>query len=217
MNLLTFDVDDHFNVKARIETHTAISKTVVLYSGVRPYKILPLSDRVLAKSVLGKLSRSSIRSCFESGGYKQFEREHERLIQEYQKSVFTPASTATENIIIQSYKSIFSAAVPDIGSHCNLFNLGVSSGDLLRMQVNLMENLKMTFPITVFFAHPTIGELATALDKLNSQAEYNPVVVLQPKTDRTTKLPIFFIHPGMGKSSSALLPPAPSFCQILVN
>lgn len=50
----------------RAETTAAISKAVVKYFGVRPYRIIPLPDSsLLPKSSLGKLSRSKIRSSFE--------------------------------------------------------------------------------------------------------------------------------------------------------
>jgi len=52
------------DVKARVETLTTISKIVVQSTGIRPTKVLPVSEEALYKSVLGKLLRSQIKKVF---------------------------------------------------------------------------------------------------------------------------------------------------------
>lgn len=190
---------DHFDVESRINTLTAISWTVVLMTGSRPYRVVPVPQRALSKSILGKLSRSEIRSVFESGGFLQFEDEDDRLIHGYQKQGAEP-STDTERCIIQSLDETFSTGVSDLSADANLFNLGVSSSDLLKLRMRLQTNLKLDqIPITCFFSHPTVRELAKAIDNLEKTNRYDPVVTLRPKSSSTTKTPIFFIHPGMGE------------------
>ena len=83
------------DMQARFDTLKAISKTVVLFTGIRPCKVLPVPETILSKSVLGKLSRSQIKSVFLQNGYYQFEKHNQKLIAEYQKTR-QPPNTTTE-------------------------------------------------------------------------------------------------------------------------
>lgn len=164
---------------------------------MRPFRILPLSDTELKKSVLGKLSRSGIRALYEKGEYADIENEDHRLIRQYHDSVFVPTSTAIEKTVLKAFSTLF-PAIP-IGANTNIFDLGVSSSDLLKLRTALMKSLSLSFPVTILFRHPTIRELAEAFEALQTTNAYDPIVVLQPKTEQTTKTPVFFVHPGMGE------------------
>lgn len=109
--------------------------------------------------------------------------------------------TATQRIIIQLYQDLFTTHAGGIGIDSDLFEIGFSSIDLLKLQVHLQEALKIEVPITIFFSHPVIRDLSQTLDvlqKKNEQKtkEYDPVSILQPNG---TKMPLFLIHPGVGE------------------
>lgn len=147
--------------------------------------------------MLGKLSRSGIRAAFEKGQYAEEAYKDSRLIQQYHAEVFVPVTTKTEKLILPAFCALFPA--DPIGSTSNIFDLGVSSGDLLKLRSILMKILSVNFPITALFAHPTIRELASFLETLQTKKAYDPIVVLRPASEQTLKTPIFFVHPGMGE------------------
>jgi thioesterase domain-containing protein/acyl carrier protein len=104
--------------------------------------------------------------------------------------------TVTQKIIIQLYHDLFTTQVGRIGIDSDLFEIGFSSIDLLKLQVCLQEVLKIEVPITIFFSHPVIRDLGQALDASRKKNEYDPVSILQPNG---TKTPLFLIHPGVGE------------------
>ena len=94
--LPAYDPED---AKSRIVTVEAIYKAVILYSGVRPHKIIPLEAALLLKSSLGKLPRSKIRQAFEKGEYRMYQEIDEKIIHEH-KEAKEPATTATEKLVL---------------------------------------------------------------------------------------------------------------------
>lgn len=181
---------DISQIAKRIDATIAISKSVVKFCGICPYSIIPLPEPLLPKSTLGKLSRSNIRAAFKNGDFDAYV-----LPKEYACDSYIPPITSTEAAIIEVFSEQFTGIV-DSRVNTNIFLLGVSSIDLLKLRIQLQKRLSFQFPITMFFANPILKNFAAELDSLQKLDSYSPVVTLQSKGD---KAPIFFIHPGVGE------------------
>ncbi|TVY93998.1 Didemethylasterriquinone D synthetase, partial [Lachnellula willkommii] len=178
-------------------TEAAISKSVIVYCGVRPYRIIPLEASFLQKSSLGKLSRQKIRAAFEDGKYDAYALSDEAKLTRLQHDPHQPAATITEQTIIDVYLQIFATGSLQIGRNSDLSALGGTSIDLLRLKSALQKALGIhDIPINTIFAHTVLHELAAALDLLKHTRTFSPVVVLQPHGDKT---PIWLVHSGLGE------------------
>ncbi|KAF4630313.1 hypothetical protein G7Y89_g7822 [Cudoniella acicularis] len=192
--LPSYSEDDY---AARLSTASSISKAIILYCGVRPWKILPLSSEHLQKSSLGKLSRAKIRKAFESGKYAPFEEADTKIKTICAQQVAEPAQTPTESALVAIFTAVFPSSAAEIGRSTDLFSLGFSSVDLLMLQSRLQDDLGVqNIPLSTLFSNPVLHELAAALGRLKAVKEYNPIVVLQPSGKET---PLWFIHPGLGE------------------
>ena len=202
-----YDTDD---LVARGETATAISKAVVTYCGARPYKIIPLEAALLQKSTLGKLSRPKIRKAFEDGQYDEFVRVDKESMDSYHEQLFLPPTTEVETALVELCHELFGSNTARIGINNNLLTLGASSIDLLTLKMRLQKRLGIcAIPITHFFSHPILRDLASSItellpktselvSQLGEASAYDPVVLLNANPG-STKTPIWFIHPGMGE------------------
>ncbi|CAL3966083.1 unnamed protein product [Diplocarpon coronariae] len=191
---------------ARSKTAVSISRATVTYCGVRPFKILPLPSNLLQKSTLGKISRAKTRAAFESGLYDDLILADESLMRSYHEQQFCAPKTGTEKVLAELCQGQFGGSA-QVGVNSNLFELGASSVDLLTLKMHLQQRLGIeTIPITCFFSHPILRDLASSVSQMAAQsapvaatvAEYDPVVILNPNIG-STKTPIWFIHPGMGE------------------
>ncbi|OWO99494.1 luciferin 4-monooxygenase [Marssonina coronariae] len=191
---------------ARSKTAVSISRATVTYCGVRPFKILPLPSNLLQKSTLGKISRAKTRAAFESGLYDDLILADESLMRSYHEQQFCAPKTGTEKVLAELCQGQFGGSA-QVGVNSNLFELGASSVDLLTLKMHLQQRLGIeTIPITCFFSHPILRDLASSVSQMTAQSapvaatvvEYDPVVILNPNIG-STKTPIWFIHPGMGE------------------
>jgi thioesterase domain-containing protein len=209
----------------RITASTLISKAIVTYCGIRPTKIVPLDKGLLQKSSLGKISRSRLRKSFEKGDIDKYIQQDTEITAEFMSSMYQPATTATEGLILLSFAKRFGAVGNSIGVGHDLFDLGASSLDVLGLKLDLQKSLNIgDIPLSTFFSQSVISNLAKVLDqfpKIGSNQDnaindsldskdiqetpvnastvmsaYDPVVILNPKG---TKTPIFFFHPGVGE------------------
>lgn len=176
-----------------MKTATKISKAVVKYCGARPSKIIALPVSLLRKSSLGKLSRSKIRQAFEDGTYTEYEVEDQRLVPQ-SSDISDFKETPTQKIVLQHLSTLFRVNASSGAISSDLFDLGASSIDLLKLRARLQESLKIEIPVTLLFSHPTIRDLGQSLDALRNKKKYNPIIPLQAGT----RTPLFIIHPGMG-------------------
>jgi thioesterase domain-containing protein len=191
--LASYDVTDPM---PRVAAAAAICKTVVTHYGARPYKILPLDAKFLQKSSLGKLSRKNIRHAFESGVYDNLIKYDAATAECYKDKDFKSAATPIEFAIVEACNSILNTTGAEIGIHNDIFKLGISSVDLLKLRFHLQSVLTIPeIPTSVFFSKPVIKDLAMALEDIQAHS-YDPVVVLQPEGART---PLFLFHPGTGE------------------
>ncbi|KAK5988273.1 Microperfuranone synthase [Cladobotryum mycophilum] len=197
--LPTYPSDD---TNTRLTTAAAISRAVVKYCGARPFRVIALPASLLQKSSLGKLSRSKIRQAFEEGAYLEYESEDKVVMETSRKNIgegFT--GTATEKMVLEAFYELLAVESGQLGLDIHIdsdmFELGVSSIDLLKLKSCLQRSLKIEdIPTTIFFSHPVLRYLSQAIDDLRENENgYDPVTVLQP---HGTKTPLFLIHPGVG-------------------
>ncbi|KUJ20095.1 putative NRPS-like enzyme [Mollisia scopiformis] len=213
------------DASTRVAASASISKAVVTYCGVRPYKIVPLDEGQLKKTSLGKISRSKLQKSFENGDLDKYIQQDAEINSGFMSSMYQPAGTLTEEAVLRVFVERFGAVGHSIGVNHDIFDLGMSSLDILGIKVDLQKSLDvLDIPVTTFFSYPVIVDLAAALDKMpkvsgrqitteispdsqdirkslfgdeeSGKVAYDPVVVLNPNG---TKTPIFFIHPGVGE------------------
>lgn len=191
----TFTPED---TAARVETVNAIAKVSGLVCGVRPYETIPLDKSYLPKSSLGKLSRAKIRTAFESGAYRSAQDENNGAIKAYRLARREQPANDLEASILGVFAAQFKLPEEEIGIDSSLFDLGVSSIDLIGFKKNIEEKLalKTEIPLIMVLTNPTIRRLAKAMESLQGPQVYNPVVTLQSKGD---KAPLWLVHPGVGE------------------
>ncbi|KAI9885439.1 MAG: putative NRPS-like protein biosynthetic cluster [Watsoniomyces obsoletus] len=186
------------DAKARTETADAIAIVSGSICGVRPYQIIPLDKIFLPKSALGKLSRSKIRTAFESGVYREIQEENNQAIKTYRKSRREAPGTQTEEQILKLFGDMFDLPADEIGVGSSLFDLGVNSIDLIRFKDQLQKALALDveIPLITILANPTVRGIADGLEKMSTPQPYNPVVQLQKQGNKT---PLWLVHPGVGE------------------
>ncbi|KAK7513043.1 luciferin 4-monooxygenase [Phyllosticta citriasiana] len=184
------------DIVARVETTEQITKMVFQHYSVRPYRVIPLTRKHLQLSSLGKLSRAKLRKAFEAGQYFECETTNDALIKEHKLQFYEAPNTETEKTIHQVLIAYFETD-RELGINDDIFDLGVTSVELLKLKFFFEEALGVTksIPVSVFMTNPTIKTLAQAIEKLQS-GEYDPVTILQPNGNGT---PLWCIHPGGGE------------------
>ncbi len=191
----TFTADD---IKSRTETVDGISRVSGMVCGVRPYEIIPLPKEMMPKSSLGKFSRVKVRTAFESGLYSSMIKKNNDAVKEYRVSKREKPSTEIEQLILTTFGDMFNLPTDEIGVNSSLFDIGVSSIDLIGFKIRLQKKLALEeeIPLIMVLTNPTIRGMAIALEKMNTPQPYNPVVSLQTKG---TKTPLWLVHPGVGE------------------
>lgn len=130
--------DDH----ARFETATAIGKTVSLITGKKPDHLIPLPPNLLEKSSLGKISRTKVRAAFEKGEYAAFEKGDTDALTRYQNSQFKAAETKTEKVVQETLAQLLEIPAADIGMGASIFDLGITSFNLITLKASIERNIK---------------------------------------------------------------------------
>ncbi|KAI9676977.1 MAG: putative NRPS-like protein biosynthetic cluster [Caeruleum heppii] len=184
--------------RTRTETVDAISKVSGMICGVRPYQIIPLPESLLPKSSLGKLSRAKIRAAFEGGLYRAIQDENNDAVRNYRMSRLEKPTNEIEDLILKAFGEKFDLPADEIGVGSSLFDLGVSSIDLISFKQHVQNKLALEeeIPLIMVLTNPTIRGMATALETMTKPQPYNPVVTLQTKG---TKTPLWLVHPGVGE------------------
>ena len=181
---------------SRVETNNDISKITMLQTGVRPH-VLPLDKRHLQKSTLGKLSRPKIRTAFEQGEYLSHQTANDEAISSYKAACYEGPASAIEAVILKECEIVFNLPAHDLGVNTSIFEIGVTSIDLIKLKQRLQAQLKLAdIPIVTIMTNTTIRSLASALEELQMPRTYDPVVVLQSHGSKT---PLWLIHPGVGE------------------
>ncbi|KAI4123069.1 MAG: hypothetical protein LQ338_005465 [Usnochroma carphineum] len=193
--LPTYDPKD---VLARVSATDAISRTSTMAIGVKPYQIIPLERSLLPKSSLGKLSRTKIRTAFETRVYAKYQEENDKILQTYRAAQRQAPSNQTEATILRLFAELFELSEDDIGTNTSLFEMGVSSIEIIKLKTQIQKALEMEveIPVITMMTNPTIKSLAAALIELQEPKVYSPVVTLQAGGSKT---PLWLVHPGVGE------------------
>ena len=181
---------------ARAGTNEAICRAVMLSIGARPY-VLPLIEKCLQKSTLGKLSRTKIQADFIAGRYQQEQQKNEQELQLYHLTTVKAPTNEFEKMLVRECVDHFGFSDEDLGVETNILDLGIDSIELLRWKKRLQGKLDIPdVPIVTIITHPTIRQLAVALKELQKSHVYNPLIVLQSQGSKT---PLWLMHPGIGE------------------
>lgn len=193
--LPTYDPQD---TKARTQTIDAITKVTSMTCGVRPHETIPLELSHLPKPSLGKISRAKVRAAFESGTYLDIQKVNNQAIIEYRIAQREGPANPTEELILALFVRRFNLPADEVGVGSSLFELGVSSIDLISFKQQLQDELKLNeeIPLILVLTNPTIRGMAEALKSMSGPQEYNPVVTLQKQG---TKAPLWLVHPSVGE------------------
>lgn len=185
------------DVKSRVEARSAISEVAVRQCSARPYRILPLGTELFSKTSLGKLSRAKMRTAFENGAYGIYEELDNDYIQNWQVSQHQSPTTETEQTLLAVFAEVLETPESNIGIETSLFDLGVSSVELLRITSAVNKALKPSRPAATasVMLNPTIRKLAESLEP-SAAAIHKPAVTLQARGSGT---PLWLVHPGVGE------------------
>lgn len=185
------------DVKSRVEARSAISEVAVRQCSARPYRILPLGKEVFSKTSLGKLSRAKMRAAFENGAYVIYEELDNNYLQGWQVSQHQSPTTEIENTLLGIFAEVLEAPESSIGIETSLFDLGVSSVELLRINSAVNKALRPPKPVAIasIMLNPTIRKLAASLEP-SAAGMYKPAVTLQARGSGT---PLWLVHPGVGE------------------
>lgn len=188
----------------RVETDEGVTKVSTIIFGARPFAVIPVERSHLPKTSLGKLSRSKIQKAFEAGSYQELQNCNLDAIKSHMSHRQTNRQlTDMENIVFSSFVEVLGFTAEEIGINSNLFEVGITSIDLLRLKSVLQKKLALAdIPLITILSNPSAEEMARALEQLrpgegqNHPSPYNPVVALATKGSRT---PLWLVHPGVGE------------------
>lgn len=181
------------DLKARYQTLNAIAQTVILITGSRP-AVLPLQD--LERNTMGKISRSNLAKALHDGQYQAHQATNADLIARYERSMYSPPNNHLEQVMLDEVSDVLDVPPSSIGIDRDIFEAGLSSITMIKLQRRLQERLKLNqeLPLATIMAYPTVRSLAKALRQHNT---YTPVVTLRSSG---TKAPLWLIHPAAGES-----------------
>lgn len=188
--LPSFDVTDNAKL---LSTHDAIINIVMAVTGTRP-SVLPLDERVLQKSSLGKLSRTKLKTILKSPEFLARQTAYEETIRKARDSTFVSPETDLERLVHDVVCTYLDLPPETLGTGTPIFSLGVTSIDILQLKSKLEKRLSKIIETGTMLQNTTIQSLALALDSTATPV-YNPVVTLRPYGSKT---PLWLVHPGVG-------------------
>jgi thioesterase domain-containing protein/acyl carrier protein len=158
-----------------------------------------LEKELLPKSSLGKLSRTKIRTAFESGVYDPYKHLNDIIIQDHRSRSRQSPSNEIETTILRVFAEMFEVDEEEVGVNTSLYDMGASSIELIRFKqaVQAALDIKEDIPVITVLTNPTIRGLAGALQAQTSGTqEYTPAICLQSEGSGK---PLWLIHPGVGE------------------
>ncbi|EGD85645.2 hypothetical protein H113_06611 [Trichophyton rubrum MR1459] len=163
---------------------------------------------LLPISSLGKISPAKMSSLFAAGVFDQDVSLHKNHLKEYkdekQRGALQSVATEAETLIMVDFARTLNIDHTAISPETQVFELGFTSMDLIRLKRHLDTRLGITLPIVTIMKNPTARLLAAALASQASRdgreetkdTEYDPVVTLK---SGGSKAPLWLFHPGVGE------------------
>ncbi|TEY54141.1 hypothetical protein BOTCAL_0242g00120 [Botryotinia calthae] len=178
--------------------YNKVVRIVMLHTGVRPF-ILALSDEsLLPRSTLWKISRQKVRRKFEAGGFADQIHATESVILKCRTENLGSPANDLENLLLEEMQDTFDIVSDTFGVDCSLFEIRITSIDLMRLKKRIGIRLQLQFkvPVVLLMQNQTVRLLAKALGEVIMMKEYNPIVVLRSEG---SKPPLWLVHPGVGE------------------
>ncbi|ORY02357.1 putative non-ribosomal peptide synthase-like protein [Clohesyomyces aquaticus] len=157
--------------------------------------VKPLDEVILQKSSLGKISRLKIKQIIQKTEQVDRQRVYEQSIQEHTRASRIAPRNSMEAALHHVASKCLGIPTTDFGVESPLFDLGVTSIELLQMRRHMEMALGITIQTGTILQNTTIHSLAQALDPSHDDNAYDPVVTLQP---RGKGIPLWLVHPGVG-------------------
>ncbi|KAJ3564723.1 hypothetical protein NPX13_g7745 [Xylaria arbuscula] len=163
------------------------------------------SAALVPTSALGKISRSKMSALFQEGYFAECIREqHQETEKRVRKEQIARSQTDSRSIDPVYQQRLFHEISEAIGIHISrstsytsLFELGITSLDLIHLKHRLETRLHIEVPISMLLKNTSAADLSAALYTSDSTPpSYDPVVTLQPVG---TKTPLWLVHPGVGE------------------
>ncbi|KAL5362936.1 hypothetical protein BJX96DRAFT_186496 [Aspergillus floccosus] len=182
----------------RYEAMNVIVQRVLLHANCRPY-VLPLDPAVVDHSALGKVSRAKPSQNLREGKYDEEVEANAKVLAEGEPSDYTAPQSGLEETVLQEWADVIDLPAHVLGVQRNMFEAGLTSIEIIKLQQMLSQNLKLPIPIPThtLLTNPTVRSLAAALQHRAAPGTYTPVVVLQSLGNKT---PLWLIHPAAGEA-----------------
>ncbi|ROW16951.1 hypothetical protein VPNG_01427 [Cytospora leucostoma] len=184
-------------------------ETCHLHSGTGPviFSLREESIPLLPTSSLGKVSRSKLRTLYESGTFSRDIDAHSNVLKQFKEPTHRLGAieiSDTESLLIELLAELQRVNSSSISVQTSIFELGFSSIDVIRLKLLISHRLGITVPVTTLIKQPTPSALAKAIrpccaDDLSSgvlNPGYDPVVVFK---ETGSKTPLWLVHPGIGE------------------
>lgn len=182
-----------------VAIHDKVVQLVMLHTGVIP-QVLGLSDESqLPISTLGKVSRARMRTMLEGGHFaEQTEAQRQRIRNRRAKNItkMQPAANEAENLFLEDFQLALGIGTSTWGINTPIFELGVTSIDLILLKKRIGDRLGIDVPIATLMHNPTPRSMARALQGSNTSKAYDAVVPLRKGGAKT---PLWLVHPGVGE------------------
>ena len=188
-----------------IDTVEQLAKTSSDLVGARPHSIIPLPEERLEKSSLGKLSRVKLQLQFEKGLFDNVKVCCKQPLTLFRDRLRRAPITSTQLEVVDALCNLLELPFDLISIDQTIFELGITSISLFRLEKVLRRRLVNGISIINFLNNPAIEAIASAIDFENSGI-YDPVAQLQV---RGSKMPLWLVHPASG-NMLAFLPLARS-------
>ncbi|KAF2651750.1 acetyl-CoA synthetase-like protein [Lophiostoma macrostomum CBS 122681] len=195
-----------------MEIEGIATRTCVTSTGSRPlvFSLREPSIRKLPTSSLGKISGVKMRSMLESGLFDEDIEFHSRTVEKFREMKAKHQSvievTTEESLMIEDFARTLCIEPTTIGLDTDIFDLGSTSMDLIRLKRRIDVRLDTSVPVVTFMKNPTPRLLSRALttrsvdrgleSSQSANTEYDPVITLRSSGSKT---PLWLIHPGVGE------------------
>ncbi|KAI1305143.1 Alpha/Beta hydrolase protein [Xylaria venustula] len=168
------------------------------------FRLREESIPILPTSSLGKVSRTKMRTLYESGEFSADVDLHLDLVRQLREQMHGrdgPEANKTERMLISMLADLRRVGSDTIHLNTSIFQLAI---DVIRLKLHIDRELGTSVPVTTLMRHPTPSALAQVLmpdcgNSISSSGvgpSYDPVVVFSSTGNKT---PLWLVHPGIGE------------------